>query len=205
MTHSQQLGFDGLLQGAHEENVRRKNEQAWSHLPSTMDEAVDYMRSDILPQHHAAMMALDFETAIAWREEARLLASKLNGGICGIIAGPEAPGCVLDDRTRAKEGEVPLWGQSGTFTLTLDAMRCAVNVDGVFGIGGRFMHWTSFSVRAVDWDKEFLSSTGYRSFLGCHLETDEPLRVEGFVRAILSGYIAETFKRGRMPLPKKLG
>ncbi|HIG21753.1 MAG TPA: hypothetical protein EYG02_10505 [Henriciella marina] len=206
MTHCQQLGFDGLLHDAHKQNIKRKQEQAWSHLPSTMDDAIAYMRSEILPQHHNAMMALDFETAIAWREEAHLLASKLNGGHCGIIAGPDAPGCILDERSRSADGNVPIWGQSGTFTLSLATMRCSVDVDGMFGIGGKFMQWTSFSVKAVDWDRRFLSSTGYRSFLGYYLETDEPLSVDDFVRHILEGYIKDAFKsRSDMPIPKRLG
>ena len=62
---------------------------------------------------------------------------------------------------------MPLWGQSGQFEITLDGMRVAIDMDGIFGIGASHMAWLGFSAHAVDFDKPFISETGYRSFLGC--------------------------------------
>jgi hypothetical protein len=73
----------------------------------------------MIVQHHAAMQAAGIEQAMSIREEAHLLAAKLNGGTCGIIAGPDAPGCILERESAAAPGSVPLWGQAGEFTVTI--------------------------------------------------------------------------------------
>lgn len=46
------------------------------------------------------------------RGEAHDLARKLNDGDPGILAGDDAPGCVLARESAAVSGIVPLWGQS---------------------------------------------------------------------------------------------
>ncbi|GAB4363606.1 MAG: hypothetical protein Kow0060_20440 [Methylohalobius crimeensis] len=40
----------------------------------------------------------------------------------------------------------------------------------MFGIGSTAFYWLGFSAHAVEFDKPFLSSTGYRSFLGVHAD-----------------------------------
>ena len=61
---------------------------------------------------------------------------------------------------------MPLWGQAGEFTVTVDAMRVRIEIKGMFGIGSTFCLFPGFYARAVDMDRPFLSETGFRSFLG---------------------------------------
>lgn len=100
--HSDQLGFDALLQDAAEDNATRAFNRETTHLPGTWAAALDCHRTQIA-DHHAAMLANDFETAIAIRKDAHLLAQKLNGGRYGIIADDDAPGCKLDAQTAATD------------------------------------------------------------------------------------------------------
>jgi hypothetical protein len=86
-------------------------DRATAHLPGTMEEAMPFYRR-MLENHHAAMQTADIDKAMSIREEAHLLAAKLNGGTCGIIAGPDAPGCILERESAAPSGSVPLWERS---------------------------------------------------------------------------------------------
>ena len=90
-----QLGFADLLTEAATTNEQRQMDRATAHLPGTMEEALPFYRC-MIDKHHAAMQAAAIEQAMSIREEAHLLAAKLNGGTCGIIAGPDAPGCILE-------------------------------------------------------------------------------------------------------------
>jgi len=49
-------------------------------------------------------------------------------------------------------------------------MRARIELDGIFGITGSICFWPGFSARAVDYDRPFLSQTGYRSFLGIYAD-----------------------------------
>jgi hypothetical protein len=49
--------------------------------------------------------------------------------------------------------------------------------------------WPGFAAHAVDYDKPFLSETGYRSFLGCHAEMVPGLTPDVFVREMLQQYV----------------
>ena len=100
---SAQLGFGDLLADADTANEQRQLDRATAHLPGTMAEALPFYR-DMIDRHHAAMLAADIEEAMRIREDAHRLAAKLNGGTCGIIAGPEAPGCILEAETEAAPG-----------------------------------------------------------------------------------------------------
>ena len=46
-------------------------------------------------------------------------------------------------------------------------MLVRIEMDGLFGIGSCFTPRLNFYACVVDRDKPFLSSTGFRSFLGC--------------------------------------
>lgn len=119
------------------------------------------------------MLAGDFDTALAIRKDAHLLARKLNGGKVGILAGKDAAGCKLARETAADTGAIPLWGQDGTFKTHAEGMTLKVEMGGMFGIGATAMPYLGFSVRAVDTSKPFLSSTGYRSFLGVSVSSEQ--------------------------------
>ena len=189
MTNSpQQFGFDALLADAGADNQARQFEQETAHFPGTIEEAVVFY-CDLIDQHHAAMLQNDFKSAIAIREEARQLARKLNCNKPGIIAHEDAPGCVLARTTAAALDNIPLWGQNGTFQLTAANMTLQVTMEGIFGIGACYMPYCSFSVRAVHHDKPFLSSTGYRSFLGVSVESEPGMDTEHFVRRVVEIHV----------------
>lgn len=193
---SMQLGFDALLGSADAENHARQIARETAHLPGTMETAIPHYRI-LLRQHHAAMLAANVDEAIRLRREARSLALKLNGGERGIIAGPDAPGCVLERETAAAPGTVPLWGQLGSFAITLADIDMQIDLEGLFGIGGCTLYWPAFSARAVDTERPFISDTGFRSFLGVQADPLPGLSPEDFVRRVIESWIEHDLK-GRL-------
>jgi hypothetical protein len=191
-----QLGFDGFLSDAETVNRVREQDRKMAHLPGTMAEAFPYYRS-LMERHHAAMLAADIQQALALREEAHLLAEKLNGFEPGIIADEDAPGCVLERGTRAADGAVPIWGQQGSFEILVGNMRVRIEMDGMFGIGAAYMSWPGFSAHAVEYGKPFLSETGYRSFLGLHGELLAGETPDAFTFRAVSSHVARELK-GRL-------
>lgn len=191
-----QLGFAGLLEEAAESNRKHRLERETFHLPETMAEGLPYYR-DLIEQHHGAMLAADVETVIAIREEARRLARKLNGGDGGYLADEASPGNVLTRETAAPTGTVPLWGQSGSFEVACQGMRVRIELEGLFRIGTGFGFWPGFSAHAVEPDKPFLSSTGYRSFLGIHAEPVANMTPDGFVAEMIAAHVEKELK-GRL-------
>ena len=161
-----------------------------------MPEAVPFFRG-LIDRHHAAMLEGDMDAVSELRDEARLLAQKLNGYEPGILAGEDAPGNALDRLTRAAPGAVPLWGQSGQFEITLGGMRVAIGMDGIFGIGASHMAWLGFAAHAVDFEKPFISETGYRSFLGCGGALLPGYTPESFASEIVAAHIRHGLK-GRL-------
>lgn len=195
-----QLGFDALLAEADAHNEEQAFARETAHLPGTLETAIPYLK-DMLARHHALMLAADLEAAIALREKAHLLAQKLNGGAPGILADEDAPGYVLDQATAAEAGQVPIWGQSGVFDVSIKtrggSMEAQIEMGGVFGIGATAMPYLGFSVRAVDPAAPFLSSTGYRSFLGCSVPPETGLTPDRFARQIMTAHIESDLK-GRL-------
>ena len=194
--HPEQLGFDALLETAAQDNTARLFRQETAHLPSDLTEAVAYHRRQI-EGHHAAMLANDFDAAMAIRNDAYLLARKLNGGAAGILAGEDAPGCVLARKVAASDGRVPLWGQDGVFAVQAAGMALNVEMNGMFGIGATAMPYLGFSVCAVDRTKPFLSETGYRSFLGVSVEPEAAMTTADFVRRVVKLHVSNDLK-GRL-------
>jgi len=198
----QQLGFESLLFASDADNEKRRQEKDHAHLPGSMDEALPFYRS-LIEKHHAAMLAGDGMAVQRIRDEADDLALKLNNYEPGILADENAPGCVLERMTRAPDGTVPLWGQSGTFVLVRGAIRVRIEMEGMFGIGARFMSWQGFSAHAVDWDKPFLSETGYRSFLGIASALEPGHTPDSFCAAIIEAHVMRALKgKLRMIAPR---
>jgi len=191
-----QLGFDSLLIDAEAVNRAYRFEKAHSHLPGTMADAVPFYR-DLIDRHHAGMLAADLDTIIALRKEAANLALKLNGGEPGILAGPDAPGCMLEHQTAAPVGTVPFWGQIGDFIIEVESMRIRVEMDGMFGICARHISWMNFSAHAVDWDKPFLSETGYRSFMGLNTPLVLGMTPDQFAAEVIANQVRQELK-GRL-------
>jgi hypothetical protein len=159
------VGIRCAAVGDGKKNSDQKLNRRTAHLPDTMEDAVGFFRA-LIARHHEAMLAAEMATVMAMREEAALLALRLNYGEPGIIANEKAPGSVLRARTAAEDGTIPIWGQSGAFTVTACGMQVRLEIDGMFGIGATFMYWPGLSAHALDRDKPFLSETDYRSFLG---------------------------------------
>lgn len=189
----EQLGFADLLAVADTANNRVKMERAYAHLPGIYDEAVPFLRG-LIDQHHAAMIAGHAEVAMPLREEAHHLAEKLNNYEPGTLAGDDAPGRRLDRLTRARKGRVPLWGQSGAFTVEVQGMRVGIDLDGLFGLTWNVFHWPGFGAHAIDWDKPFLSETGYRSFIAINTPLQPDYTPDRFAREIIAAMIARENK-----------
>lgn len=196
---SDQFGFDALLAEADADNQTRAFEKDTAHLSGNIAEAVEFHR-DQIDKHHAAMLDCAFERALAIRTEAHLLARKLNGGDPGILAGDDAPGYIFAQSCAAKPDTAPLWGQDGVFDLAVADCRLRVTMHGMFGIGATAMSYLGFEVRAVEPEHLFLSSTGYRSFLGCSVPPHPGLNVEGFVRQVVEHHINADLKGRLVPI-----
>jgi hypothetical protein len=196
MPQAAQLGFNSFLEDADRENSSRKLARELAHLPGSMKEAVPFYRA-LLKTHHAAMLAGDAAAAMAHREEADRLALKLNNYEPGIIAGCDAPGCVLERRTRASRGTIPLWGQTGSFEVTHGSMRVRIETEGVFGVASNVFEWLGFAAHAVEWGKPFLSETGFRSFLGLRGVLQPGMTPDGFAHAIIAEHVSRELK-GRL-------
>ncbi|NEV75910.1 hypothetical protein DYI24_02475 [Rhodopseudomonas sp. BR0C11] len=196
---SEQLGFGELLAEAERQNDHQQQRREAAHLPDTLEKAVPYMRG-LIDRHHAAMLEADEAKAMALRAEADLLANKLNAFEPGILAGPDAPGCILDRETRAREDEVPLWGQSGCFEITVLDMRARIELEGIFGIASSVVAWLGFAAHAVDRDKPFISQTGYRSFLGLSGDLVPNLTPDEFVRNVITAHIIRDLKGKLVPI-----
>ena len=188
-----QLGFDGLLSEAAETNRKQGFARETAHLPATMDEALPIYR-EMIKLHDRAMRNADVREVRVIRDEARLLAAKLNGGERGILARDDAPGCQLVAVTAAKPDKVPLWGQSGSFVIAARAMKVRLKIEGLFGIGGSFYFWPGFAAHAVEPDKPFLSETGYRSFLGLTAAPIAGLRPDTFAAEMIGSYVMQELK-----------
>ncbi len=191
-----QLGFDALLIEAETVNREAVLERRLAHLPNAMLEPVPIYRA-ILDKHHAAMLAGDLEAALQLREEAHDLALLLNKGEPGILAGPDAPGCMLEGLTAADDGIVPLWGQTGSFVVDVQGMSVRIDMGGIFGIGSRYCPWVNFSVHAVDWNRPFLSETGYRSFMGVQAALVPGMTPDAFATEVINAHVQKELK-GRL-------
>ncbi|MEW8461633.1 MAG: hypothetical protein AB2653_15100 [Candidatus Thiodiazotropha endolucinida] len=197
-----QLGFDALLVDADTENRARKFERETAHLPDTMEEGLRFYRI-LLRQHHAAMLDANVDETMRLREEARNLALRLNGGEPGILAGPDSPGHVLERETAATPDKLPLWGQIGSYAINVSDLKVHIALDGIFGIGGSTFYWPGFSTRAVECDRPFLSSTGYRSFLGVQGDPVPGLSPDTFTRRVIESYIAHDLKGSLVSIEPK--
>jgi len=191
--NNSQLGFDALLAETDTINTARVFARKTAHLPGTMDEAIAFHQKQIIT-HHQAMLDCDFETAFAIRNDAHLLARKLNHDKPGFLADDNSPECILVRECAAKSGDIPLWGQDGLFAVTCNGVNIQIEISGMFDIGAKHFPFANFSAKAIDCDKPFISETGYRSFLGCSVEPETGMTTEGFVARILERFIREELK-----------
>ncbi len=172
-------------------------ERQTAHLPGTVAEAIPFYKQ-LLERHHAAFIAGDIDLASAIATEAENLAIRLNGGRFGFLADEDSSGRVLERDTAAADGQVPLWGQCGTFIVTPPGVRVRVDMAGLFGID-----FPSFSAHVVDPGKPFISETGYRSFLGVSNAWQPGMTTGAFARAVLEQHIARDMRGKLVPIGRE--
>jgi hypothetical protein len=193
--------FAAFLKDGDKANELWKLDQQTKHLPGDLEHGLIYYRK-LLDKHHAAFLAEEWEALRDLRNDAYLLAFKLNRGDGGVFADDKAMGNVLQNSTAAPAGTIPLWGQLGEFELTIDTMRvrCVVKK----GLVARGNRWPDFEAHAVDRTKPFLSNTGYRSFMPSFyaIETEPPITVDAYVKGTLEDYIARDLKGKLLTIPK---
>lgn len=182
--------FDDLFADSDAQNRRHAEAKRYAHLPGAMPNGIAYFRM-LIDRYNAAMLIADVAAAAAICDQAHDLAYKLGGYESGILAGPESAGCVLDNETAATDGDIPLWGQRGSFHIA--EFNARIEMNGIFGIGSPA---PGFAMHAIDRSRPFLSATGYRSFLGLGIVM-EGLSTADYVREALREYIARHL-RGKL-------
>jgi len=103
-------------------------------LPTEPEAAVPIFRK-LLKRYHAAILQADHEEAKRISEDADQLAVTLNGGDHGIKANEDSPCYLLERATQAKLGAIPMYGQTGEFTIKIDGIPVLIKADGIYGIG----------------------------------------------------------------------
>ncbi|CAD7023256.1 hypothetical protein REJC140_00145 [Pseudorhizobium endolithicum] len=91
----------------------------------------------------------------------------------------------------ATDGEIPLFGQKGRFEIEIAGCRVDFTYSGIFGICGG-------EARVIDWEKPFLSETGYRSFQVCpddYVIAAAKLDCKGWLERVCLGQLTEGGKR----------
>jgi hypothetical protein len=191
-----QLGFDALLQSADHANLTRQMERECAHLPGSLDAAIPFYRV-LIERHHAAMLAGDATATNLLREEADRLAIKLNNFEPGIIAGPDASGNILACKTRAPVETVPLWGQTGGFEISCAGMSIHIEMEGILGVASDVYQWLGFSAHALEFDKPFISETGFRSFIAIGGALEPGYTPDRFAAEVISAHVKHQL-RGKL-------
>lgn len=122
-------------------------------LPSVPAE-LELRASRVRQLYHDALLAGDEQALSDASVVYRACVIKLNGGKhfgCSVIQKE------LEDKFSARAGQVPGWGQAGEFLLEVEGMRIAVKM-----CPDTMSSHCGAELNAVDFDKPFLSRTGYR-------------------------------------------
>lgn len=126
---------------------------AMAALPNDPAE-LEATASRVLALYHDAMLASDVQALDDAHLVHQACVVKLNGGTAfGCATVHDA----LAVKFAAPAGQVPKWGQAGEFLLEVDGVRMVVKMD----VGSLANHCGA-ELRAVDFDKPFVSRTGYR-------------------------------------------
>jgi hypothetical protein len=162
--------------------------------PDAFDVAILVYRES-LAAYTAAMLAADSAAAAEAQAAAKAAVMSCVTGkfsYYNVLAGFE-----MD--TDAVSGEIPPWGHTGAFVLPYASnLRLHVKMHGFVNLGvGPFR---GFEVRAVDASRPFISSSGYRSFIGAGYPGlfVPDTSVEMYLRAVLAKFIATDLK-GKLP------
>jgi hypothetical protein len=121
------------------------------------DDAVAYA-SQLAETINAAILNGCIDEAVALIGNWHTLAYQLNGG-GGYFSEPSSAGYYLLEKTAAKPGETPLWGQQGRFAIEVGGIFSLVTFHGP--------QWSStvahMEFEALELALPYLSETGYRS------------------------------------------
>ncbi len=163
-----------------------------AHLPDRLPEAITHY-ADLLTRHHRAILAADLPQVARLQEEATDLALKLNGWQKGFLAGPDAPGYLLERATAAPHDTVPLWGQTGDFVvMPRPHLRVRITMGGILTSFSRPI--PSFEAHIVDLDRRFISDTGYRSFLSHRTAPHAGWTTQDYVCATIDAHIRDELR-----------
>lgn len=66
-----------------------------------------------------------------------------------------------------------------------------------------FSFWPGFGAHAVDYDRPFLSETGYRSFLGLHADPQPGLTPATFTREVIASYVERELKEKQLSIAEQ--
>lgn len=153
-------------------------------LPATPAELLE-VAIEAIAAVHAAVLAGDELARQLANERYQAVIWKLNGCThAGSFRNDKSAGRVVEDHCRAQAGIVPMWGQSGSFVVTVDGVRCWVDFARGFG-SAIDCH---YDFHAVDLDRPFFSETGYRSHFD-QVRTGQT--VDQAACAIVSAFMAE--------------
>ena len=200
-----QLGFDNLLYEGTVSNEMHQLKAKYPGLPSTWDDAIPYHHK-LIDRCHTAFLAADVDEINRVYDEAEALADLLQhiakGYTSGILA-PDGSGTRLATATRALPGIVPHWGQEGDFIIEAAGMRVRMDTDGIFGIATRFVILPGFGAHAVDYDKPFLSETGFRSFIGYRADLEAGMTVDVFAKSLIEYHVKNALKGKLLAIEQK--
>lgn len=200
-----QLGFDSLLDEGAANNELHQLKVKYPGLPSTWDDALRYHHK-LIDRCHAAFLAADIDEINRVYDEAETLADLLqhtaNGYTSGILTADGA-GTRLATATRALPGVVPRWGQQGDFIIEAAGMRVRMDTDGIFGIATRFVLLPGFGAHAVDYNKPFLSETGFRSFIGYRADLERGITVDVFAKSLIEYHVKHALKGQLVAIEQK--
>jgi hypothetical protein len=190
-----QLGFDDLLSQTETDNEAHALKRKYPDLPASWDTALPYYQN-LLQRCDAAFLTADVDAINRIYGEAEALATILQGKTSGLLA-PDGAGTILAEKTRAPAGTTPLWGQEGEFIIEAAGVAVRMETDGIFGISTRYVLLPGFAAHAVDFDKPFISETGFRSFIGYGADVEPGVTIEAFAKALIEHHVSRALK-GRL-------
>lgn len=126
---------------------------AMAALPSDPAE-LEVRAERVLQLYHDAMLAADVQALDDAHLVHQACVVKLNGGTSHGCASVQD---ALAAKFAAPAGQVPKWGQAGEFLLEVDGIRMVVKMD-----VRNLANHCGAELHAVDFDKPFISRTGYR-------------------------------------------
>ena len=184
-------------QGGSDMFVALEHQQRTAHFPAASDgPACVSFYTSIIDRFDAAMMKADKAAALEAKTECSTFLDhvyapfKESRGFCHNDVSRQ-----LAKSYRASDGEVPKWGQEGTFTIPVGSVPVRIEVEHLCGLGmfGENL-MPHFSIHIVEKHRLFLSHTGYRSFFPAMSSTEPGMTVAAAIGRILREYIQREMK-----------